>query len=220
VSGETPGLDRREAIRRLVGAGLATAATADLAETFAAARPTTGGASGGPGYRPRFFEGDEYETVARLAALIIPSDETPGASEARVAEWIDFLLSESDAERQRLYRDGLGRLSGLSRERGRGVFASLPEAAQEEMLGDLGTADPAFFRVLKEDTVFGFYTSEVGTKELGLDGHSFHRECPGCSHPEHLDGRSVGSRGEGAVRDANDRSGTPHAGPGRPRQGE
>ncbi len=186
MSSETRGLSRREAIRRLVGAGLATMSAADLADAFVAANCSRGDAPGATTYRPRFFDRAEYETVARLASVIIPSDETPGAREARVEEWIDFLVSESDATRQRLYREGLARLAGLCRERRRGDFLSLPPAAQEDALRDLSEADPPFFRALKEDTVFGFYTSEIGLRELNWGGQSFHSECPGCTHPAHL----------------------------------
>jgi hypothetical protein len=183
---ETRGLNRREAIRRLVGAGLVTVSTADLADAFRAASCSRESAPGATTYRPRFFVGAEYETVARLASLIIPSDETPGAREARVEEWIDFLVSESDATRQQLYREGLARLAGLCRERRGAEFLSLPEAAREDALRDLSEADPAFFRALKEDTVLGFYTSEIGLRELSWGGQSFHSECPGCTHPAHL----------------------------------
>jgi len=182
---ERPGLSRREAIRWMVGSGLATAATAELAEAFAVSRRSRGAV-----YRPRFFTSDEYETVAALAALIIPSDETPGAREARVAEWIDFIVSESEADRQRLYRDGLERLAARCQESRQGAFRSRPGKAREEALRDLGADDPGFFRALKEDTVFGFYTSEVGLRELGSDGHPFHAECPACTHPEHLNEKS------------------------------
>src|SRR5262245_27603485 len=43
-------------------------------------------------YKPQFFSGDEYEIVSRLAELIIPTDGTPGAREAGVSEFIDFIV--------------------------------------------------------------------------------------------------------------------------------
>jgi hypothetical protein len=193
MSGEGLCLDRREAIRRLVGAGLATVSTAEIAEAFGGAAPSPDGASTSASYRPRFFTDGEYRAVARLAGLIIPSDETPGAREARVEEWIDFFVSESEAARQRLYREGLARLAAACRERRGSDFLSLPEAGQERALEDLADAEPAFFRALKEDAVFGFYTSEVGLKELDWGGQTFHSECPGCRHPEHLNWTPVSS---------------------------
>jgi hypothetical protein len=183
VSGELRGLSRREAIRRLVGAGLVTAATAELAEAFARARSSGGGAPAASGYRPRFFADAEFETVARLASLIIPSDETPGAREARVEEWIDFLLSASDEARQRLYREGLSRLDARCQERHASAFSKLPEAAQVDALEE---TEAVFFHALKDDVVFGFYTSEIGLSELHWGGQTFHSECPGCNHLAHL----------------------------------
>jgi hypothetical protein len=193
MSGEVVSLDRREAIRRLVGAGLVTLTAAEVADAFVVATRSREDGSSPAVYRPRFFADDEYRALARLADLIIPSDETPGAREARVEEWIDFFVSESPAARQGLYRDGLARLTAACRVHLGSDFLGLPEAGQERALQDLADTEPAFFRALKEDTVFGFYTSEIGLKELDWGGQSFHSECPGCRHPAHLNWTPVAS---------------------------
>src|SRR5689334_16758957 len=57
-------------------------------------------------YQPQFFTPDEYKTVDELAELIIPKDESPGARDAGVAEFIDFMAS-SDDEIQQQFRSGL-----------------------------------------------------------------------------------------------------------------
>lgn len=56
-------------------------------------------------YHPTFFSGSEYATVERLAEMIIPSDKTPGAEEAGVAEFIDFMVA-GDPEVQYPFRMG------------------------------------------------------------------------------------------------------------------
>src|SRR3954447_4912184 len=43
-------------------------------------------------YKPQFFTPEEYHLVARLTELIIPTDDTPGAREAGVSEFIDFMV--------------------------------------------------------------------------------------------------------------------------------
>ena len=43
-------------------------------------------------YRPQFFTASEYAMIERLAEMIIPNDGTPGAKEAGVAEFIDFVV--------------------------------------------------------------------------------------------------------------------------------
>src|SRR5580658_3087661 len=57
-------------------------------------------------YRPQFFTAAEYAIVERLAEIIIPSDRTPGAKEAGVAEFIDFMVA-SDPDEQYGFRTGL-----------------------------------------------------------------------------------------------------------------
>ncbi|MFZ0806388.1 MAG: hypothetical protein WAN03_09405, partial [Candidatus Sulfotelmatobacter sp.] len=45
-----------------------------------------------------------------------------------------------------------------------------------------------FFNVFREYTVMGFYTSEIGLKELDYPGLRFYAESPACPHkddPEH-----------------------------------
>lgn len=48
----------------------------------------------------------EYVTVAAIAALIVPTDHNPGATEANVAGYIDRKVSRDAAERQR-YANGV-----------------------------------------------------------------------------------------------------------------
>lgn len=178
MSGEARGLSRREAIARLLGAGLASTVGADLLEAFAA--PAT------LPYRPRFFGDADFRTVAAIASRIIPTDDTPGAREARVEEWIDFFTAASEGARQSLYSGGLARLEAWCRERHGVGFLALDAGQQDEALTGLAQSSPEFFEAVKGDTIVGFYTSEVGLRELSWGGQSFHTECPGCTHPEHL----------------------------------
>lgn len=61
---------------------------------------------------PRFFTTDQLSALRRLAGLMVPkSGDRPGAVEAGAAEFLDFLISQSNAARQQLYRDGLDRLN-------------------------------------------------------------------------------------------------------------
>jgi len=50
-------------------------------------------------YQPLFFSHSEYAIVERLTELIIPNDTTPGAKEAGVAEFVDFMVAH-DTEKQ------------------------------------------------------------------------------------------------------------------------
>src|SRR5262245_42794830 len=57
-------------------------------------------------YTPRFFSNEEYTTLEQLTEMIIPSDGTPGAREAGVAEFVDFTIW-SDPSMQYAMRYGL-----------------------------------------------------------------------------------------------------------------
>lgn len=189
MSGEARGLGRREAIARLLGAGMVTTVGADLLQAFAA--PAT------LPYRPRLFSQADFRTVAAIASRIIPTDDTPGAREARVEEWIDFLTAASEDSRQSLYRVGLAGLETLCRERHGTTFTNLDGAQQDDALARLARCCPEFFEAVKGDTIVGFYTSEIGLRELNWGGQSFHTECPGCTHPEHLQGAAPAFRPSG-----------------------
>lgn len=178
MSGEARGLSRREAIARLLGAGMVTTVGADLLGAFAAPAALP--------YRPRFFADADFRTVAAIASRIIPTDETPGAREARAEEWIDFFTAASGDAHQSLYRGGLARLETWCRERHGTRFVAVDGVRQDEALTGLAQSAAEFFEAVKGDTIIGFYTSEIGLKELSWGGQTFHSECPGCTHPEHL----------------------------------
>jgi hypothetical protein len=142
-------------------------------------------------YAPRFFSADEYPTVERLTELILPSDGTPGAREAGVAEFVDFMVS-SDPKLQYRFRFGLAWLQARARrDHGRPV-AELTEPEQTALLEPLAYKDRhrpgdeegrAFFKLVREHTVMGFYTSRIGLEQLDYPGLRIYAESPGCPHP-------------------------------------
>lgn len=59
----------------------------------------------------RFFSEQEFAVFRRLADTLMPAAEgEPGAIDAKAPEFLDFLLSESPAEIQTLYRSGVREL--------------------------------------------------------------------------------------------------------------
>ncbi len=62
-----------------------------------------------------FFTAAQLAALGRLSELIMPASPThPGARESGVPEFLDFLISQSPAARQALYRNGLDRLNALA----------------------------------------------------------------------------------------------------------
>jgi hypothetical protein len=147
-------------------------------------------------YKPQFFSDGEYVMVERLAELIIPSDETPGAREAGVAEFIDFMIAR-DRDQQYKFRTGVSWLNAHSERLLGKPFVELSEKEQVSILEPLaytakyreGEEDGReFFRRMREITVMGFYTTEIGYREIDNPALKFYAESPVCPHtddPEH-----------------------------------
>jgi len=147
-------------------------------------------------YRPLFFNHGEYAVVERLTDTIIPSDGTPGAKEAGVAEFIDFMVA-SDPSVQYTFRTGLAWLDAHAEQSVGKKFMELSAEQQTSLLEPLGFKGKArpgaeegqrFFGIVREYTVTGFYTSEIGFKELDNPALQFYSESPECPHkddPEH-----------------------------------
>ena len=80
----------------------------------------------------------QYQTVEALVEAIIPADErSPGAREARVADYIDLLLSEAPVFLKRRWLAGLAALDAESTSRFGSPFLRLPAAQVEALLGDI-----------------------------------------------------------------------------------
>ena len=165
-------------------------------------------------YAPQFFKPDEFETVEILTEMIIPTDDKAGAKEAQVANYIDFVVfsaAEFEPSLQREWNEGLAWLERESKRLHGKSFRQLAAGDREKLMMDMSlpervstsrrslpgqasiaatenAAHPGFkfYRLVKEMTVDGFYSSRVGLIDvLEYKGRTFLSEFPGCTHPEH-----------------------------------
>ena len=149
-------------------------------------------------YVPQFFKPGEFKTVEFLAEMIIPADDKPGAKEAKVANYIDFVVfsaREFEPSLQREWMDGLVVLDRESQKQFGKVFRMASMAERENLLTEMSLPerDPRarhegyeFFRLVKNMTVEGFYTSRIGLIDvLDFQGMNYMSQFPGCTHPEH-----------------------------------
>jgi hypothetical protein len=148
-------------------------------------------------YTPQFFTAAQYAVVERLTDLIIPSDATQGAKDAGVSEFIDFMVA-NDPDAQYEFRTGLAWLDAYAEQTAGKRFMQLTPEQQTSLLEPLAVKDKShpgqeagrsFFRLIREYTITGFYTSEIGFKELDNPALKFYSESPECPHkgdPEHL----------------------------------
>src|SRR6266568_4316809 len=51
-------------------------------------------------YQPKFFGAEDFAALQAFTAILIPTDETPGAREAHCAHYIDFVLQASSSDMQ------------------------------------------------------------------------------------------------------------------------
>ncbi|HUI41144.1 MAG TPA: gluconate 2-dehydrogenase subunit 3 family protein [Terriglobia bacterium] len=191
------GIERREMLRVMALAAAASGFPGLHRWTFACGHLGSGAAAARPAaYTPQFFTPAEYATLERLTDMIIPSDGTPGAQEAGVAEFIDFMVW-SDPGIQYDFRYGLVWLDSRADTLHGRPFRELTPDRQMDLLGHLaykarfrpGEEDgQAFFRLAREYTVMGFYTTRIGMEQLDAPGLRFYTESPSCPHhgdPEH-----------------------------------
>jgi hypothetical protein len=139
---------------------------------------------------PRVFSAAQLEAVEALVEAILPADDrSPGAREARVADYLDLLLSESDDAVRRPWLGGLAALEAEANVRFGAAFARLDAASADALLTDLArnevadrqTPLEAFFVTVKQATIQGYYTSEIGIqKELRYKGNQVLPEFVGC----------------------------------------
>jgi gluconate 2-dehydrogenase subunit 3-like protein len=148
-------------------------------------------------YQPQFFSPSEYHLLDRLTDLIIPPDippdETPGAHDAGVVEFIDLMVAHDPALQFR-FRRGLGLIDTLAVQTHSQDFMNLPAEEQEHLLRTIASPNqfeleaPAFFHLLRTYTVMGYYTTRIGLEALddpGLRLYSASPECPHKDDPEH-----------------------------------
>lgn len=82
----------------------------------------------------RYFTQPQFAALRHLSNLFMPPmSGNPGALDARVPEFLDFLLSQSPADRQQLYRSGLDLLNSRATKQFGKPFASL-DARQSDAI--------------------------------------------------------------------------------------
>ena len=190
------GFERREILRVLSMAAAAGQFGVFEHWAFACPEHPDNALLAGPAapFQSKFFTSEEYFTLQILCDLIIPSDGRPGAKEAGVSEFVDFMAS-SDPSIQFQFRYGLGWLNGHAEYLFKKSFSALPQERQIEILEHLAYKDKQrdgeeggreFFALLREYTVMGFYTSRIGLQEIGYPGlkQMWNHDPMGCSHAD------------------------------------
>jgi gluconate 2-dehydrogenase gamma chain len=162
-------------------------------------------------YKPLFFSPEQFHLVEQLAETIIPADETPGAKQAGVAEFIDFMLANrvsvsapydtqstedllrQGSEAQEQFVTGLAWINARCKLEFSHRFLDCSSEQQNSFLEELAykakfkpTTEQGreFFQLLRDYAVVGYYTTKIGLESLGYPGlRTVWPTMPGCTHP-------------------------------------
>ncbi len=129
----------------------------------------------------KFFNEHEMATITLLADIIIPKDEVSGsASDAKVSDFIEFIVKDMP-HHQTPMRGGLRWLDMQCAKQFEKAFKDCSHDQQITMIDQIAypnKAKPgmkqgvAFFNLMRDLTASGFYTSQIGVKDIGYAGNA------------------------------------------------
>ena len=104
------------------------------------------------------------------------------------------MVADGSSDLQANWQAGLGAVSELAQQRFERDFLDCDPAQQDAIMAEMArneeepqTPAERFFGRLKQMTLDGYYTSEVGIhQELGYQGNTAVDEFPGCTHEAHV----------------------------------
>jgi gluconate 2-dehydrogenase gamma chain len=162
-------MDRREALKRtaLAIGGVLSAPTILGILNGCTAKPTID-------WKPKFFSEDQGIFVSQVAGIIIPKTDTPGAREAGVPGFIDSMVKDvySQTERDQFMKGMQDFMSAAEKEK-HDPFIEWDEKEQTAFVKKVhdeaiqaDAKDKPFILAMKELTVAGFFTSEIGATKV------------------------------------------------------
>lgn len=128
-----------------------------------------------------FFTPHEMKTITVLGDIIIPKDDVSGsASDAGVPDFIEFIVKDKPEHKVPM-RGGLRWLDMQCLNRYKNSFTECDTKQQMEMVDEIAWPKKAkpemkqgvqFFNLMRNLTATGFYTSEIGVKDVGYVGNT------------------------------------------------
>jgi hypothetical protein len=132
---------------------------------------------------PAFFSAHEWATVRLLVDYVIPRDERSGsATDAKVPEFIDFLMADKDASSgsKTAFRGGLAWIDNECQHRFGKTFIAAADAQRRQVLDDIAWPKKArpemhhgalFFSRFRDLTASGFFSSQMGWQDVQYKGN-------------------------------------------------
>ena len=129
----------------------------------------------------KFFTAEEMATITILGDIIIPKDAVSGsASDAKVPDFIEFIVKDMPKHQIPL-KGGLRWLDVQCLTRYEKAFSNCSQQQQIEIVDMIAYPQKAkpemsqgveFFKLIRNLTATGFYTSQMGVKDIGYAGNT------------------------------------------------
>ncbi len=161
-------MNRRDAVQRI--ALLMGGTMIGGAAIFTGCKSETG--------KPGEWTPDNIAYLNEIADTILPTTSTPGAKAANVGQFMTVMVNDCYEEKdQKVFREGMDKLNKGANDKYNKDFVQLtPQQRQEYLVAldkeakDYGTKAkegdaPHYFRMMKELTLLGYFTSEIGSKQ-------------------------------------------------------
>jgi hypothetical protein len=121
------------------------------------------------------FTNDDISWLDEVADTILPATKTPGAKAAKVGQFMTVMVNDCyDANDQKVFHEGMGKLDDFSKKTYNDSFIKITPQQRHDLLVKLDNEqkdymknkkkeDPShYFRMMKELTLLGYFTSEIG----------------------------------------------------------
>ena len=132
-------------------------------------------------FAQKFFTNYELVTLDKLCNLILPPNEFGSIRDAEVVQLIEFMAKDIPSYQDPL-RKGVIWIDEESQSRFNNPFIDLNESDQKQILDEIAYYNPndnmsdlsepvQWFNLVRNLTMTGYFTAEVGIKELGYKGN-------------------------------------------------
>jgi hypothetical protein len=121
------------------------------------------------------FDENDIAYLNEIADTILPTTSTPGAKAANVGQFMTVMVNDCYEEKdQKTFREGMDKLNDFANKKFDNDFVKLSAPQRQQLLIELDKeqkesmktkkeGEPAhYFRMMKELTLLGYFTSEIG----------------------------------------------------------
>ena len=124
------------------------------------------------------FDQEDVAFLDEVADTILPTTSTPGAKAAKVGAFMTVMVKDCYEEKdQKTFRAGMGKLNEASKKKFDKLFVETTPEQRHDLLVEIDKEQKEYtakkgkddenhyFRMMKELTLLGYFTSEIGATQ-------------------------------------------------------